>query len=193
MVEDPTYETGHGALPSTTRDFVCAIPEVTEQIPTSFKVTDLFDPKLNLVNVWPDLTNENLFDKEKCRFSGKPGFYEAIEPALRLALRIILSYPNHYAPFITRSGSCDFVRGEDVPVAPPDTLLSFIRAVIPFIDVDEDMYGGRDEWAMTSLEPMNDRDTILLDFKLVTNCKRHWIPNFSKVSFVGHIGPTTLP
>lgn len=81
MVEDPPRASG--TLP-------CTIPQVTEQIPMSFKVSGLFDPNFDLVNVWPDLMNENLFDKEKCRFRGKDGYYEAIEPALRLASRIIL-------------------------------------------------------------------------------------------------------
>ena len=54
----------------------------------SFKVSGLFDPNFDLVNVWPDLTNENLFDKEKCRVRGKGGYYEATETALRLASRI---------------------------------------------------------------------------------------------------------
>ena len=145
-----------------------------------FKVADLFDPNLDLVNVWPNLTNENLFDKKKCRFGKKGGFYEAIEPALRLASRIILSHPNHYAPFITRSGSSDFVREEDVPDAPTDVLLSLIRASIPFIDIDEDMYERRDEWAMTLLDPGQDRDIVLFDFKLLENCKREWVPIFQK-------------
>lgn len=151
----------------------------------SFKVSDLFDPNLDLVNVWPDLTNENLFDKEKCRFSAIGGYYEAIEPALRLASRIILSHPTHYAPFITRSENCDFVREEDVPIASTDTLLSLIRPVIPFIDMDEGMYERRDEWAMTSLEPNEDRDVVLLDFKLLRNFKAEWVPIFQKyVSWV---------
>lgn len=180
VLEDPTCGTGHNALPSPTRDFICTIPQVAEQIPMSFKVSDLFDPNFDLVNVWPDLTNENLFDKEKCRFSGKGGFYEAIEPALRLASRIIISYPNHYAPFITRSTNCEFVREEDVPAASPDTLLRSIRAVIPYIDIDEDMYERMDEWAMTALEPNQDRDVVLLDFKLLENCKREWVPIFQK-------------
>lgn len=57
----------------------------------------------------------------------------------------LYSYTTHYAPFITRSESCGFVREQDVPIASPDTLLSLIRLVIPFIDIDEDMYERRDE------------------------------------------------
>ncbi len=148
-------------------------------------MSGLFDPTLDLVNVLPNLTNENLFDKKKCRFSGKGGYYEAIEPALRLASRIILSYPTYYAPFITRSENCDFVRDEDVPIAPTDRLLGLIRPVIPFIDMDEGMYERRDEWAMTSLEPNEDRDVVPLDFKLLRNRKAEWVPIFQKyVSWV---------
>lgn len=106
--------------------------------------------------------------------------YEAIEPALRLASRIILSYPTYYTPFITRSENCDFVRDEDVPIAPTDTLLGLIRPVIPFIDMDEGMYERREEWAMTSLEPNEDRDVVLLDFKLLRNRKAEWVPIFQK-------------
>lgn len=46
----------------------------------SFKLSDLFDPNCDFVNVWPNLTSSNIFDKKKSRFSGK-GYYEA---ALRL-------------------------------------------------------------------------------------------------------------
>lgn len=184
-VEDPPSGMDHSTSPPSTPEFLCTIPQVSEQIPMSFKGSDLFDPNFDVENVWPDLTNENLFDKEKCRFSGKGGYYEAIEPALRLASRIILSYPTHYAPFITRSENCDFVHEEDVPVAPTDTLLNLIRPVIPFIDMDEGMYERRDEWAMTSLEPTEDRDVVLLDFKLLRNCKAEWVPIFQKyVSWV---------
>lgn len=66
-------------------EFLFTIPQVSEQIPFSFKGSDLFDPSFNVENVWPDLTNENLFDIEKCRSGGKGRYYEAIEPALRLA------------------------------------------------------------------------------------------------------------
>lgn len=38
---------------------------------------------------------------------------------------------------------------------------------------------------MTSLEPKLDRDIVLLDFRLVRNCKRKWVPTFQKyVSWV---------
>lgn len=80
-------------------------------------------------------------------------------------------YPTHYAPFITRSETCDFVREEDVPITPSSTLLSLIRPVIPFIDMHDGMYERNAEWAMTSLEPTEDRDVALLDFKLLQNCK----------------------
>lgn len=132
-VEDPLSGMDHSTSPPSTPEFFCTIPQVSEQIPMSFKGSDLFDPNFDVENVWPDLTNENLFDKKKCRFSGKGGYYEAIEPALRLASRIILSYPTHYAPFITRSENCDFVHEEDVPVAPTDTLLNLIRPLSPLL------------------------------------------------------------
>lgn len=170
----------HEAVPSPTTEFVHTIPKITEKIPMSFRVSGLFDPTLDLVNVLPNLTNENLFDKKKCRFSGKGGYYEDIKPAIRLASRIILSYPTYYAPFITRSENFDFVRDEDVPIATKDALLSLIRPVIPFIDMDEGMYEKRGEWAMTSLEPNDDRDVVLLDFKLLRNCKAEWVPIFQK-------------
>lgn len=153
---------------------------MAEQIPNSFKVSDLFDANYDLLKNWPDLTNENLFDEEKCRFSEKGGSYEAIVPALRLASRIILSYPTHYAPFITRSESCDFVREEDVPITPSNTLLSLIRPVIPVIDMYDGMYEKNAEWAMTSLEPTEDRDLVLLDFKLLQICKLEYLPVFQK-------------
>lgn len=89
-------------------------------------------------------------------------------PALQLASRIILL---HYAAFITRSETCDFVREEDVPITPSSTLLSLIRPVIPFIDMHEGMYERNAERAMASLEPTEDRDVALLDFKLLQNCK----------------------
>lgn len=179
IVEDPPL--GHDAVPSSpTKEFVYTIPQITEKVPMSFKVSGLFDPTLDLVNILPNLKNENPFDQKKCRFSGKGGYYEAIEPALRLASRIILSYPTYYAPFIMRSENCDFVRDEDVPIATKGTLLSLIRPVIPFIDMDEGMYEKRGEWAMTSLELNNDRDVVLLDFKLLRNCKAEWVPIFQK-------------
>lgn len=74
------------------------------QISKSFKVFGFFDANYDLLKDLPDLTDENLFDKEKSRFSRKGGYYEAIVPALRLVSRIILSYPTHYAPFITCPG-----------------------------------------------------------------------------------------
>lgn len=54
------------ALLSPTTEFVRTIPQITEHIPMSLKISGLFDPTLDLVNALPDLTNENLFDKKKC-------------------------------------------------------------------------------------------------------------------------------
>lgn len=71
-----------------------------------FKVSGLFDPKIDLVNVWPDLTNENLFEKEKA--------------ITKLPSRLFVSYTTHYAPFITRLESFGFVREKDVPIASSD-------------------------------------------------------------------------
>lgn len=39
----------------------------------SFKGSDLFDPNFDVENVWPDLTNENLFDKKSAGLVGKVG------------------------------------------------------------------------------------------------------------------------
>lgn len=47
------------------------------------------------------------------------------------------------------------------------------------------MYERRDEWAVTSLEPNQERDVVLLEFKLLANCRREWVPIFQKyVSWV---------
>lgn len=176
-VRDPPSEIDHSASPPSTSVFFCTIPQLSKQIPMGLKWSDLFDPNFDVENI---LTDVNLFDKEKCRFSGKDEFYEAIEPALRLASRIILSYQIQYSPFITRSENFDCVYKKDVPVASTDTLLNFIRPVIPFIDMDEGMYERRDEWAMTSLEPIEDRDVVLLYFKLLRNYKAKWVTIFQK-------------
>lgn len=82
---------GHDALPSPTTEFVRTIPQITKHIPMSFKSCDLFDPTLDLVNALPDLTKKNLFDTNKRIDSVEKAvtYYEAIEPALRLASRII--------------------------------------------------------------------------------------------------------
>lgn len=77
-VEDPL---GHDALPSPTTELVCIIPQITEHIPMSFKVSGLFDPTLDLVNVLPDLTNENLFDNQSADSVGKAAI---MKPSSRL-------------------------------------------------------------------------------------------------------------
>lgn len=140
-----------------------------EQISKSFKVFGFFDANYELLKDLPDLTDKNLFNKEKSRFSRKGGYYEAIVPALRLVSRIILSYPTHYAPFITRSETCP---GRRLPYYTIQYVVELIRPVIPFIDMYDGMYERNAEWAMTSLEPTEDRDVVLLDFKLLQNYKQ---------------------
>lgn len=65
------------------------------------------------------------------------------------------------------------------PFTPSDILLNLIKPVIPLIDNDG-MYQRNAEWAMTSLEPTEDRDVILLNFKLLQNYKLEYIPIFQK-------------
>lgn len=170
----------HDALPLSTTKFAYTIPQTTEQILISFKLSDFFDPILDLMNIWPNLTNKNLFNQKKCQFSGKDGYYETIKSALQLTSRLILSYSTHYMPFITRSEYYDFVRDEVVPITPTDTLLSLIRIAILFIDMDEGMYEMREKWTMTALEPNEDKDVILFDFRLLRICKVTWVPIFQK-------------
>ena len=102
-----------------------------EQISKSFKVSGFFDANDDLLKDMPDLTNENLFDKEKFRFSRKGGYYEAIMPALRLAHTL--------QPDALRAIHHE-IRDFSGKKTPSNTLLSLIRPIIPFIDMYDGIY-----------------------------------------------------
>lgn len=149
-----------------------------DQISESFKVSGFFDTNYDLLKDLPDLTNENSFDKEKFRFSRKGVYYEAIAPALWLASRIILSYLTHYAPFITRSETCP---GRRLRYYTIQYIVELNKVHYPLIDMYDGIYERNAEWAVTSLEPTEDRDVVLLDFKLLQNYKQGYISSFRSI------------
>ncbi len=115
-----------------------------------------------------NIDGENLFPQATIRFAKKAQTFQAIQPALLLASRIILHFPQNFAMFIARrSNISDYVTREDIVPTSSEAIISIIRSVIPDIDVDSDMSKRTEQYAMTYLQPSQSKDLIMLEARLI--------------------------
>lgn len=108
-------------------------------VPISFGPESFTTPADSQVLNICNLSNENLFPKERVMFSRRKAAYSAILPSLLLASRIILSEPQTFNLFIARECHEEFIEQEDIIALEPDILVSKIRNYFPDIDLDPDM------------------------------------------------------
>jgi hypothetical protein len=136
------------------------------RLPDLFEIEDFdFDTSSLLAT---DIDGENLFPQATIRFAKKARTFQAIQPALLLASRIILHFPQNFAMFIARrSNISDYVTREDIVPTSSEAIISIIRSVIPDIDVDSDMSKRTEKYAMTYLQPSQSKDLIMLDARLI--------------------------
>jgi hypothetical protein len=93
---------------------ICTLPQIPKPANLYFNIEDFDDNMASLQAI--GLGGENLFPRSKVKFSRMSvGLYQAIEPALLLASRIILRFSQTYAMMIARRTSEeDYVTEEDI-------------------------------------------------------------------------------
>lgn len=123
------------------------------EVPISFGPESFYTSSDDQVQNICNLSNENLFPKERVMFSRRDRVYSALMPSFLLASRIILSKPQTFNLFVARKCHQGFVGPEDIIHMEPETLIPKIRDYIPNVDLDPDMAARGEEYGMTQLMP----------------------------------------